>query len=54
MYYIFMCVCVCVCVCVARARERARVYVRVPGNLGVCMRVRACSLAYPAYNSHAP
>ena len=36
--YIFVCVC-------ARAP---------PGRIGVCMRMRACSLAYPAYNSYAP
>ena len=26
----------------------------VPGGVRVCMSVRACSLAYPAYNSYAP
>ena len=35
----------CIFVC---ARARACVYV------GVCMRVRACSLAYPPCNSYAP
>ena len=37
----------CVRVC-ARANER------VPGSVGVCMRVRACSCVYPACNSYAP
>jgi hypothetical protein len=39
-YYVFACV---------RARVR-----RVPGRMGVCMRVRASSLAYPACNLCAP
>ena len=38
-YYIFVCMCVCV---------------RVPGRVGMCMRVRACSLACSTCNSHAP
>jgi hypothetical protein len=38
-YYIFVCVCACVW---------------VPGRVGMCMRVRTCGLAYPAYNSYAP
>jgi hypothetical protein len=29
-------------------------WVWVPGRLGVCMRVHACSLAYPACNAYAP
>jgi hypothetical protein len=38
-YYIFVYVCACV---------------RVPGCVNVCLRVRACSLAYSACNSYAP
>ena len=41
----------CVCVYV-RARKHDRV--RVLWRVGVCMRVRACSLAYPACSSYAP
>ena len=26
----------------------------LPGRVGVCMHMRACSLAYPACNAHAP
>ena len=37
----------CVCVC-PHAREH------VPGRVGVCMSVHACSLAYPACNAYAP
>ena len=43
--YLLLCVCVCV---------GARALVWVPGRLGVCMRVRACSLAFPSFNTHAP
>ena len=39
-YYIFLCLC-------------ARSCVRVFGRVGVCMRVRACSLAFPACNFYA-
>ena len=46
-YYIFVCVCVCVC-----ARSPANVH--VPGRMGVCMQVLACSLAYPARKSYIP
>jgi hypothetical protein len=42
-YILHICVFVCVC-------TRAR----VPGHVGVCTLVRACSLVYPAYNSYAP
>jgi hypothetical protein len=37
------------CICV-----RVRKCVRVSGDVGVRMRVRACSLAYPACNKNAP
>jgi hypothetical protein len=37
--YLYVCSCACV---------------RVPGSLGMFMRVRACSLAYPACNAYAP
>ena len=40
-YYVFVCV-------------RARAFVRVPGSVGVCMCVNACSLPYPACNSYPP
>ena len=36
-------ICVCVCVCI-----------RASGRVGVCMRVRACSVAYPACDSYEP
>jgi hypothetical protein len=39
--FIFLCVCVRACV-------------RKPGRQGVCMRIRACILAYPACNKNAP
>jgi hypothetical protein len=39
-----LCVHACVRACV----------LQVPGRVGVCMRVRACSLAYPASNMYAP
>jgi hypothetical protein len=42
-YYLLICVCV-----------RACVRVWLQGSVGVCMRVRACSLANPARNAHAP
>ena len=32
----------------------ARACVRTPGRVDVCIRVRACSLAYPACNLYAP
>jgi hypothetical protein len=38
---------VCVCVLV-------RAFVGLPLRVGVCMRVRACSFAYPACYSYAP
>ena len=31
-----------------------RACVRVPGSVGVCMRIRACSLANPTRNAYAP
>ena len=43
MYYI------CVCVCM-----RVYAYVWVPGLLGLCKRLFACSLAYRAFNAYAP
>ena len=27
---------------------------RVSGRVGLCMRMRACSLTYPAFNAYAP
>ena len=32
----------------------ARACLWLPGSVGVCMLVSACSLAYPAYNAYAP
>ena len=31
-----------------------RACVRVPGSVGVCMRIRACSLANPTRNAYEP
>jgi hypothetical protein len=42
-----VCMCVCACAC---ARER----VWLPESVCVCMRLRACSLAYPACNAYGP
>ena len=44
-YYILVCVYV---------RARSRAFMRLPGRMGVWMRVRACNLAYPTCNSYAP
>jgi hypothetical protein len=33
---------------------RVRAYMRVPGRVGVCMRISAHSLANPARNAYAP
>jgi hypothetical protein len=47
--------CVFVIVCVLRTRAPCVLAGgRVPGRLSVCMRVRACSLTYPACNAYAP
>jgi hypothetical protein len=35
-------------------RVRAHGHVCVPWHVGMCMRVRASSLAYPACNAYAP
>ena len=46
-YYWLVCVCAC-------AYVRVRALMWVPGSLGVCMRIRACSLTNPACNAYAP
>ena len=40
-YYLLICVCVRACMWIT-------------WRAGVCMRIRACSLAYPACNAYAP
>ena len=36
---------------VLHTRLRVHAYMWVPGRVGMCMRMRTCSLAYPAINA---
>ena len=48
-YYLFICLRACV-----RACAGALACMWILGRVGVCVRIIACSLAYPARNAYAP